>query len=92
MLKANCTNMSDLSSEIDHSLPTDLIFKSKGLHFCNLNVHHTVPKIDKIRVSLAHDNSPDIFVICETLLTASISDDLIFYVSTIYQCFKNFNE
>ena len=44
----------------------DLIFKSKGLHFCNLNVHHIVPKIDKLRISMAHDKCPDLFGMCET--------------------------
>ena len=66
-----------MSSEIDPSLSNDLIFKSKGLHFCNLNVHHIVPKIDELRISMAHDKCPDIFGMCETFLTASISDDQI---------------
>ena len=60
-----------MSSEIYHSLATDLILKSKGLHFCNLNVHHIVPNMDELRISMAHDHCPDIF------LTASISDDQI---------------
>ena len=67
----------DVSSEIDPSLSNDLSFKSKGLHFCNLNIHHIVPKIDELRISMAHDKCPDIFGMCETYLTASISDDHI---------------
>ena len=54
----------------------DLIIKLKCLHFCNLNVHHIVPKIDKLRISMVHDKCPDLFGMCETL-TASISDDQI---------------
>ena len=66
-----------MSSEIDPSLSNNLIFKSKGLHFCNLNVHHIVPKTDELRISMARDKCPDIFGMCETFLTASISDDQI---------------
>ena len=66
-----------MSSEMDPSLSNNLIFKSKGLHFCNLNVHHIVPKIYELRISMARDKCPDIFGMCETFLTASISDDQI---------------
>ena len=33
------------------------------------------PKIDELRISMAHGKCPDIFGMCETFLTASISDD-----------------
>ena len=74
----------DVSSEIDPSLSNDLLFKSKGLHFCNLNIHHIVPKIDELRILMAHDKCPDIFGMCETYLTASISDDHIVIDDLIY--------
>ena len=35
------------------------------------------PKIDELRISMAHDNCPDIFGLCETFLTDSLSDDQI---------------
>ena len=75
--RASSNSISDLSSEIEYNLNSNLTFKSKGLHFCNLNVHHIVPKIDELRISMAHDNCPDIFGLCETFLTDSISDDQI---------------
>ena len=75
--RVSFNSISDLSSEIEYNLNSNLIFKSKGLHFCNLNVHQIVPKIDELRISMAHDNCPDIFGLCETFLTDSISDDLI---------------
>ena len=74
---ASFSSSSDLPSEIDHCQSSDLIFKSKCLHFCNLNVHHIAPKIDELRISMAHDNCPDILGMCETFLTDSISDDQI---------------
>ena len=54
----------------------ELTFESKGLHFCNfLNIQHIVPKIDELRITMAHEHSPDIFGMCETFLTSSVSDD-----------------
>ena len=52
----------------------DLTFKSKGLHFCNLNIRHLVPKLDELRLALAPDNGPDIFGICETFLDCNVPD------------------
>ena len=52
----------------------DLTFKSKGLHFCNLNIRHLVPKLDELRLALAADNGPDIFGICETFLDCNVPD------------------
>ena len=57
--------------------PSEIIFRSKGLHFCNLNIRHIVPQIDDLRISMAHDNCPDIFGMCETFLTSSVSDNQI---------------
>ena len=57
--------------------PADIVFHSKGLHFCNLNIRHIVPKVDELRIMMSHVNCPDIFGMCETFLTNSISDDQI---------------
>ena len=46
--------------------PSEIIFRSKGLHFCNLNIRHIVPKIDDLRISMAQDSCPDILGMCET--------------------------
>ncbi|MCG8046530.1 MAG: reverse transcriptase domain-containing protein [Candidatus Thiodiazotropha endolucinida] len=52
-------------------------FKSKGLHVCNLNVRHILPKIDEIRLIFSCDDSPDIFGICESFLGTQHPDSLI---------------
>ena len=52
-------------------------FKSKGLHICNLNVRHILPKIDEMRMILSNTNIPDIFGICETFLGTQHPDSLI---------------
>ena len=75
--RASFNSISDLSSELEYNLNSNLTFKPKGIHFCNLNVHHIVPKIDELRISMAHDICPDIFGLCETFLTDSISEDQI---------------
>ena len=50
----------------DLSQPSEFVFCSKGLHFCNLNIRHIVPKLDELRISMAHENCLDIFGMCET--------------------------
>lgn len=55
----------------------DLSFVSKGLHLCNLNVQHILPKLDELRVLLANRNGPDIFGACETFLEPEILDNQI---------------
>ena len=52
-------------------------FKSKGLHVCNLNIKHILPKIDEIRLILLPTGSPDIFGICESFLGTHHPDSLI---------------
>ena len=52
-------------------------FKSKGLHVCNLNIRHILPKIDEIRLILLSTGSPDIFGICESFLGTQHPDSLI---------------
>ena len=71
----SCHERTILSQETDLAPGIELTFESKGLHFCNLNIQHIVPKIDELRITMAHENSPDIFGMCETFLTSSVSDD-----------------
>lgn len=52
----------------------ELIFAMKGLHFCNLNVQHILPKIDELRLIMANDKCPDILGLCETFLNPNIMD------------------
>ena len=52
----------------------DLTFESKGLHLCNLNIRHQVPKLDELRLALAAVNGPDIFGVCETFLDCNVPD------------------
>ena len=52
-----------------------LNFTSKGLHMCNLNVQHILPKLDELRVLLADNAGPDIFCACETFLEPVILDN-----------------
>ena len=42
-----------------------------------MNIRHIVPKIDDLRLSMANDNCPDIFGMCETFLVSSVSDNQI---------------
>ena len=51
-------------------------FKSKGLHMCNLNVRHILPKIDEIRLTLSN-GIPDVLGICESSLETHHPDSLI---------------
>ena len=64
-----------LSPETDLDPRIELTFESKGLHFCNFNIQHNVQKIDELRITMAHEHSPDIFGMCETFLTSSVSED-----------------
>ena len=63
----SCTN--DASPETGISIDTDLIFRSRGLHLCNLNIRHLVPKLDELRISMTHNQCPDIFGMYETFLS-----------------------
>ena len=56
---------------------TNLNFRSKGLHLCNLNVQHILPKLDELRVLLAKRNGPDIFGACEIFLEPESLDNQI---------------
>ena len=52
-------------------------FASKGLHICNLNIRHVLPKIDEIRFLLSNDKCPDIMGVCETFLQNQQPDSLL---------------
>ena len=56
--------------------PRNLIlqFSSKGLHLCNLNIRHIIPKLDELRITMAINNGPDIFGLCEAFLGDTVSD------------------
>ena len=45
----------------------DFKFSSKGIHICNLNIRHILPKIDDIRITLSSENGPDILGMCENI-------------------------
>ena len=56
-------------------------FKSKGLHLCNLNVQHILPKKtttnNEIRLTPSSGNIPDVFGICESFLETHHPESLI---------------
>ena len=52
----------------------DCKFSSKGIHICNLNIRHILPKIDDIRITLSSENGPDILGMCETILKKNNPD------------------
>lgn len=51
-----------------------LTFLSKGLHLCNLNIRHILPKLDELRINMANEKCPDILGICETFLDNNVPD------------------
>ena len=38
----------------------------------NLNIHHLLPKLDELRISMACENGPDVLGICETFLNSNV--------------------
>ena len=48
------------SFESDSDRNTELVFRSKVLHFCNLNIRHFVLKIDELRITMTHEHCPDV--------------------------------
>ena len=52
-------------------------YLSKGLHFCNLNIQHIIPKLDELRIVMATENCPDILGLCETFLNPIISNNQV---------------
>ena len=65
--------MSQTSSDF-----TEFEFSSKGLHICNLNVRHILPKIDDIQIILSSKQGPDIVGMCETFLKKNNPDSQLF--------------
>ena len=55
-----------LPPQITNSNHLDLPFKSKGLHFCNINICHILPKIDELCIIMANNSSPGVLGVCET--------------------------
>ena len=43
----------------EHSI-SNLNFKRRGLHFCNLNIRHLKPKLDDVKLLLRSSNLVDI--------------------------------
>ena len=62
-------------STLQHD-PDNFIFPSKGLHICNLNIRHILPKIDEITL-LSHKKCPDIIGLCESFLDKRHPNSLI---------------
>ena len=50
-------------------------FSSKGLHIRNINIRHILHKLDELKILMSSENSPDIVCLCETFLTASVSEN-----------------
>ena len=56
---------------------SNLYFSSKGLHLCNLNIQHILPKLDELRTIMSTDKCPDVLGVCETFLASHVSDGQI---------------
>ena len=66
-----------LNATSPHAKIRELQFSSKGLHLCNLNIQHILPKLNELRVVMAKNNGPDIFCVCETFLEPHMSNKQI---------------
>ena len=66
-----------LNATSPHAKIRELQFSSKGLHLCNLNIQHILPKLNELRVVMAKYNGPDIFCACETFLEPNMSNNQI---------------
>ena len=49
----------------------------QGLHFCNLNIQHILPKLDELRILMANDKCADILGLCESFLDPNIMDQQV---------------
>ena len=67
------TPISNGPNETGQMQNLDFVFNSKGLHIANLNIHHLLPKLDELCLSLACENGPDVLGICETFLNETIT-------------------
>ena len=54
-------------STLQHD-PDNIIFPSKGLHICILNISHILSKIDEIKILLSHKKCSDIIGLRESFL------------------------
>lgn len=66
-----------LNYETSHTKKLHLNYTSKGMHFCNLNIQHIIPKLDELRIVMATENCPDILGVCETFLSPNILNNQI---------------
>ena len=66
-----------LNALLPHRHMLDLNFLSNGLHLCNLNIQHILPKLVELRIVLPSRNDPDIFCACETFLKPDILNNQI---------------
>ena len=60
-----------------HNNNLNMRYLSKGLHFCNLNIQHIIPKLDELRIVMATENCPNILGLCETFLNPIISNNQV---------------
>ena len=70
----SCTNDAACPPAAAPARCANLDFSSKGLHLCNLNVRHLVPKIDELRIVMATEECPNLLGLCETFLDPYVSD------------------
>ena len=43
-----------------------------------MNIRHIIPKLDDLRLTMAINNGPDIFGLCETFLDSTVSDGQVY--------------
>ena len=67
----------NICSEI-HPRNLILQFSTKGLHLCNLNIRHILPKLDELRLTMTINIGPDISGLCETILDGTVSDEQVY--------------
>ena len=60
-----------------HTDSSELTFTSKGLHLCNLNIQHILPKLDELRILMANDKCADILGLSESFLDPNMMDQLV---------------
>ena len=59
-VSSSVPSIPNLPSGINTIHSTDFVFRSKGLHMPYLNIHHLLPKLDELRISMACENGPDV--------------------------------
>ena len=43
-----------------------------------MNIRHTIPNLDELRLTMAINNGPDISGLCETFLDGTVSDGQVY--------------